>query len=158
MRNAGSVHGLQEVEDPAHIVVPEAKRKAFALADLDIGREVHHRVGSMVCEGALKIAQDAHISLHQRPPPHRMGVTGGQIIEHHRRVAARGERLADMRSDIAGSADHQHLDHGQPLPSRRTRTYPGARVRASTSRRPHSKTNLKYWGLNVIVQGVSGAC
>jgi len=48
------------------------------------------------------------ISRDQRTPFHRPAVAGAEIVEHDRRVAGSGQRLAGMAADITGAAGDQN--------------------------------------------------
>ena len=103
------VHRPQQGQCTGHIIVPEAQRVLFTLADLDIGREMHHRMRLMLGESAMQVLCPANITVKQRAPLHRVLMSPREVIEHDRFVAARRQRLADVSADIAGASDNEDL-------------------------------------------------
>ena len=104
-------HRLQQGDHAPDIIVPEAKRFALALTHLDIGGKVHHAIGFVRGEGCIKIGRIANVANDQGPPAHGVFVARRQIVEHHRLIAPRSQRLAHMRTDISCTTHYQYPHH-----------------------------------------------
>src|SRR5579871_496745 len=67
-----------------------------------------HRRGDVVLAGGAADQIDiGDVAFDQRSTLHRVGMAGAEIVQGHRAIAGRGQRLAGVGADIAGAAGDQ---------------------------------------------------
>ena len=69
---------------------------------------MHHRVEPVRPERRIKRLGIADIRMAEGAPSDEAAMPHGQIVEHHGRVAAPGQRLRGVAADISGASDDQY--------------------------------------------------
>ena len=65
---------------------------------------MHHRRDGVQLQGPGQKSRVVKVSSDQRSPTHRPLVTARQVVIDDRLISRRGERLAGVAADIAGTA------------------------------------------------------
>jgi hypothetical protein len=79
MRHANRLHGVQQADGIAHVVLEILHRLRHGLADIRVGGEVDHSGDIMPEEGARDQGRIGEIAVHKRPPPDgRLMARGGE--------------------------------------------------------------------------------
>ena len=96
--------GLNQIQAADHIVLVVFVRHLHGLAHKAARREVHHRVHAVLGKAAGKPGLVQQVRLHQNGIPHGLPVAFGQIVQHHRLMAAALKLPDHVAADIAGAA------------------------------------------------------
>ncbi len=100
-------HRLEQRDRAAQVGRPVLGRLRHRLADQRLRREVQDRLGAVGQDlgGAV-----THRALDERGPGrHRVGVPGGQVVEHRDLVSGRDELRGHHASDVPGAAGDEHF-------------------------------------------------
>ena len=114
-------HRLDERHHGSDVVAVVQRGLAVGFADIDQAREVDHGLRPMALQHRVERDGVVEIAALERPPLHRPGVAGAQVVVDDRRVTGLGQRLAGVRADIARASCDQDL-HCKPLRSTAART------------------------------------
>ncbi len=101
-------HRLEDAQRAADVVAVVARRFAHRFADVEIGREVHHRLDPVSADRRPDCAGIQDVSFDQLAVAHRLTVAGAEVVVDDRLVAAARERLAGVAADVAGAAGYEH--------------------------------------------------
>ena len=113
--HAGPLHGLEQRDAAAHVVVVIPQRLHGGLADgLEAG-EVHDRLDALGGEEGIECRGVAHIGLDEprlsagdaADATQGFGAAVAEVVQHQRRIAGFDERDAGMHADIAAAAGDQ---------------------------------------------------
>jgi hypothetical protein len=124
--DAGGRHRVEQRLGATEVHVLVLGRLVLRLAGLDQRGEVRHRHRPMPLECAVQGSPVADVAAHQRPPAHGPLVPRAQIVVADGLVTLTGECLADVASDVAGPAGHQH-DAAHGSGRRRAQEFPEVR-------------------------------
>ena len=115
MRDPHLAHRLEQRDRAAQVVRPVLGRVRHRLADQRLGGEVQHRLDAVGQHLGGAVAQRA---LDERGAGrHRVGVPGGQVVEHGDLVPGRDQLRGDDAADVSGTAGDEH-SHEQASLSR----------------------------------------
>jgi len=108
-RTAVAAHGRQQRQRPGHVVAVVLLRIGHGFAHVGEGGEMQHRLGLVFLERLVQIVAVQDIPTQKRSPFDRPVMAVDHVVQGHRRVAGRPERLAGVGADVARPARYQNV-------------------------------------------------